>query len=115
MQNFKLFNQLQADDNLSNSSLSSKSSIFSFNESASCSSLEMSFDGSGTPYIKPFRTSAFAKVKNGADGDQSNSQESSEDYKSQEREKPVQMDDGSYEANKHKNKSSFFRLKNNGV
>lgn len=113
VKNFKWINNIQADDNLSNSSRSSKSSIFSFNESASCSSLEMSFDGSGTPYIKPFRTSAFAKVKNATDGDQSNSQESSEQSRSQEREKPVQMDDGSYDPDKHKGKSSFFRLKHN--
>lgn len=113
IQNFKYFNQIQADDNLSNSSGTSKSSFVSFNESASCSSLEMSFDGSGAPYIKPFRTSAFAKVKNVSDCNQSNSQESSEDFHSQEREKPVEINDGSYDAAKNKSKSSFFRLKNN--
>mmetsp|Transcript_9191 Transcript_9191/g.10396 ORF Transcript_9191/g.10396 Transcript_9191/m.10396 type:complete len:114 (+) Transcript_9191:914-1255(+) len=97
-------------DVLSNSSYSSKSSrVSSFNDNASCSSLEMSFDGSGNPYIKPYRTSAFAKVKSDVNGDCSNSQDS-DDYRNQEKEKekPMELDDKTAQ-----NKSSFFRLKDN--
>jgi len=98
-------------DALSNSSYSSKSSKISFNESGSCSSLEISFDGSGVPYMKPFRTSAFAKVKNNPTQDLSNSQDS-DDYKNQEKEKPMEMEDSSNDNLKCQSKSSFFRLKN---
>lgn len=43
---------------------SSQSSMFSFGDSGSQSSLDLSFDGHGQPYLKPCRVSAFAKVKN---------------------------------------------------
>lgn len=103
LKNHKLDPEVQ-----SNSSYSSKSSmVSSFNDNASCSSLEMSFDGSGNPYIKPYRTSAFAKVKSDVNGDCSNSQDS-DDYKNQEKEKPMELDD-----KQAMNKSSFFRLKDN--
>ena len=91
-------------ENLSNSSYSSKSSLVSFSDGGSCSSLDMSFDGSGMPYIKPYRTSAFAKVQHN-NGEYSNSQDS-DDYKNQEKEKPMEIEDS-----KGGMKSSFFRLK----
>ena len=61
LQPFNLMNHRLEVDALSNSSVSSKSSIF--NDSGSCSSIDLSFDGTGAPFLKPFRTSAFAKVK----------------------------------------------------
>jgi hypothetical protein len=51
-------------ENMSNSSISSQSSAYSFSDAGSASSLDLSFDGSGLPYLKPFRASAFAKVQN---------------------------------------------------
>ena len=45
-------------------SQSSQSSVFSYGDSGgSASSLDISFDGSGLPYLKPARVSAFAKLK----------------------------------------------------
>ena len=51
-------------ENLSNSSMSSQSSAYSFSDVGSASSLDLSFDEWGMPYLKPFRASAFAKFQN---------------------------------------------------
>ena len=99
-------------DMFSNSSKSSKSSFISINDVASCSSLDLSFDGSGVPYLNPFRQSAFSKIKKGDNSDLSQSQDS-EEQKNPEKEKHMQFNDGSYDEN-HNKKSSFFRLKGNG-
>jgi hypothetical protein len=98
-------------DLLSNSSKSSQSSFISINDGASCSSLEMSFDGSGLPYIKTFsRQSAFAKVKKNDVSDLSQSQDS-EEHNNKETEKHMIFDDVTYDENKNQYKSSFFKLK----
>jgi hypothetical protein len=105
-------NKIEA-ERLSNSSRSSLSSFYSINDGASCSSLDLSFDESGLPYLRSFKQSAFAKVKKADSSDLSQSQDS-EENKNREAEKHMEFDDGSYEDNKHQNKSSFFRLKGNG-
>lgn len=103
-------------DNLSSPSRSSQSSRFTFNDAASCSSLDLSFDGSGNPYIKAHKSSAFAKVQPGEFSDRGSSL-SADDQKhidNTEIEKGLlidaddNMDDND---NKFQNKSSFFRLK----
>jgi hypothetical protein len=93
-------------DALSNSSYSSQSSLRSFTDGGSCSSLELSFDGAGTPYLKPGRPSAFAKIKNNSNNDNSHDEENKEE----EPEKHMDLEEGSYDK-KQKVKSSFFRLK----
>jgi hypothetical protein len=98
-------------DLLSSSSKSSQSSFVSINDGASCSSLEMSFDGSGLPYLKPFsRQSAFAKVKKNNASDLSQSQDS-EEHSNRETEKHMIFDDLIFDENKNQYKSSFFKLK----
>lgn len=98
---------------LSNSSRSSLSSFVSINDGASCSSLDVSFDELGNPYLRPFKQSAFSKVKKADSSDLSQSQDS-EEQRNKETERHMEFDDGSYEDSKHQNKSSFFRLKGNG-
>lgn len=105
-------------ENLSSSSVSSQSSMHSFNDAASASSLELSFDGSGNPYLKPFRASAFAKVQNKDVSDRSSSVsqdgQSRSDSESREKRMPPLPDSFSnVKADmRFQNKSSFFRLKN---
>lgn len=96
-------------DLLSSSSQSDQSSFISINDGASCSSLEISFDGSGLPYLKPFRQSAFAKVKNNHESDLSKSQDS-EEHNNIETEKHMIFDDVIMDEDKNQCKSSFFRL-----
>lgn len=102
-------------DNCSSPSISSQSSYFSFNDAASCSSLDMSFDGTGMPYLKPFRASAFAKVQAGDNSDRSSSLSADDrrDYDEEiEKGLLIDTDDMNNEGEaRAQNKSSFFRLK----
>jgi len=101
-------------DLLSNSSYSSKSSVLSFNDNVSCSSLDLSFDGSGKPYLKnPPKVSAFAKVKGGTEANDSVSEDDdSMDPNNSSSEKRVRSNHVSPSRPGNKKKSSFFRLKN---
>lgn len=102
-------------DNLSSPSRSSQSSVFSFNDAGSWSSLDLSFDGSGNPYLKPFRASAFAKVQTGDNSDRSSSLSADDrkNYENQEIEKGllIEMEENNDDESKFQNKSSFYRLK----
>lgn len=102
----------------SSPSRSSQSSmISSFNDAVSCSSLDMSFDGSGNPYLKSIKASAFAKVqhKNRSERSSSISEDDKRLYTNQEVEKGLMMDDDNDDSSdiRNQNKSSFFRLKDN--
>lgn len=102
-------------DNCSSPSISSQSSYFSFNDAASCSSLDMSFDNTGMPYLKPLRASAFAKVQAGDRSDRSSSLSADDkrEYDEEiEKELLIDTDDMNNEGEaRPQNKSSFFRLK----
>jgi len=101
----------------SSPSKSSQSSRYSsINDGVSCSSLDLSFDGSGNPYLKPFRASAFAKVQQNDNSDRSSSISADDrgNNRMKEEEKELEMEsDGPNDDSDSKlqQKSSFFRLK----
>lgn len=104
-------------ENCSSPSRSSQSSMYSFNDAASVSSLDMSFDNSGMPYLKPSRASAFSRVKSAENSERSNSLGDKNNEGETEEEKTLNMDpDDSHPGSdsRNQNKSSFFRLKNEG-
>jgi len=122
----KSFNPVILQNNIRNlsrgssPSRSSQSSMYSsVNDGISCSSLDLSFDGSGNPYLKPFRASAFAKVQQNDNSDRSSSISADErgNIRQKEEEKEIEMEsDGPNDDSdsKLKQKSSFFRLKDTG-
>lgn len=108
-----LKNKWQDIDGSSNAS--SISSLWSNNDACSVSSIDLSFDGSGMPYIKTNKQSAFSRVHKKSQGSLSNPDED-KDYITYEEEKGLgnlgDDNDSSQDINKKVNKSSFFRLKN---
>ena len=99
-------------DALSSVGGSSQSSIMSFNDGGSVSSLELSFDGSGIPFLRNNKQSAFSRVKSNMSehsGEENN--EGNNTYDNKADQLMVEVNDSSHDSRKH-NKSSFFRLKN---
>lgn len=102
-------------ENMSNSSVSSQSSAYSFSDAGSASSLDLSFDGSGMPYLKSFKASAFAKVQN---HEKSNHTSSLSDHSHSDSEGNAKVADlvpntitAIKADSKPLKKSSFFRLR----
>jgi hypothetical protein len=89
------YNINNAERRSSPSRSSQSSMISSFNDAISCSSLDMSFDGSGNPYLKSIKASAFAKfqTKNKSERSSSISEDDKRLYSNQEVEKGLVMDD----------------------
>ena len=99
-------------DALSSVGGSSQSSIVSFNDGGSVSSLELSFDGSGMPFLRNNKQSAFSRVKsNVSDHSGDDNPESSNTYDHKTDQLMIDGNESSHDSRKH-NKSSFFRLKN---
>lgn len=104
-------------DPFSVSSYSSKSSIQSYNDAGSGSSLDMSFDNAGNPIFKQLpKPSAFAKVK--GDSEVNNSVSEDEDSLNSKSDEGNQMRNVAMNPQKprQKKKSSFYfkNLEGNG-
>ena len=102
-------------ENMSNSSYSSQSSAYSFSDAGSASSLDLSFDGSGMPYLKSYKASAFAKVQNNDKSEHSNSLSDHSQSDSEGGPKGPELIPNTITAikadSKPLKKSSFFRLR----
>ena len=103
-------------ENLSSSSISSQSSAYSFSDVGSASSLDLSFDEFGMPYLKSFKASAFSKFQNNDNSEQSSSvsdQSCSDSEGIPKRMYPIPDNPSSKRPPPPKfgKKSSFFRLK----
>lgn len=102
----------QDNDNLSSVGGSSQSSLVSFNDAGSLSSLDLSFDGSGMPYIRNQKQSAFSRVKsNKSDHSNDDQMDDNGTYEMKVDQNMNDVNESSHDS-KTFNKSSFYRLKN---
>jgi hypothetical protein len=102
--------RLNDNDGISSVGGSSQSSIVSFNDGGSVSSLDLSFDGSGVPYFRNYKQSAFSLVK-GSKSDHSEDDNNNNTFDAKVNQNINDVNESSHDSKKL-NKSSFFRLKN---